>query len=299
MTILKNRQTRIFIYTFIAIISWSTVATAFKIALREVSNYELLLIAAPVATLFFAVVMTIRSQWSTLTYLPIKQWIIFALTGLLNPFLYYLILFKAYDLLPAQIAQPLNCLWPVVLVILLAIISHEKIPKFKYIGIFISLVGVLLISNSFSLVGTGIQLSPTGIVLALTSAVFWAVFWVFNKTYMKIDSITALFLSFFFASVYLLTGSFFVEINFSLSKGVYAAIYTGLFEMGIPFTFFSLALKQTNNPVLINQLCLLFPFISLIFIHFVLGETIYFTTASGLFLIISGILFNEYFSKKP
>ena len=35
--------------------------------------------------------------------------------GLLNPVAYYLILFKAYTILPAQVAQPLNMIWPIVL----------------------------------------------------------------------------------------------------------------------------------------------------------------------------------------
>ena len=41
-----------------------------------------------------------------------------AALGFLNPFLYYVVLFKAYDLLPAQEAQPLNYTWAITLAIL-------------------------------------------------------------------------------------------------------------------------------------------------------------------------------------
>ena len=58
---------------------------------------------------------------------------------------------------------------------------------------------------------------------------------------------------------------------------------------------FDMALKSTNNPALINQLCYLAPFASLLLIHFVLKEHIYTTTFCGLILIIVGIVFNEYF----
>ena len=64
--------------------------------------------------------------------------------------------------------------------------------------------------------------------------------------------------------------------------------------MAIPFVFFGMALKETDNPVLINQLCYLSPFLSLFIIQFVLRENISLTTFVGLLLIVAGIIFNEY-----
>ena len=40
-----------------------------------------------------------------------RDWQQSLLPGLLNPCLYYLVLFKAYELLPAQQAQALNYSW--------------------------------------------------------------------------------------------------------------------------------------------------------------------------------------------
>jgi len=290
-----KQPTKAIMYAAIAVISWSTVATAFKIALREVSYYEMLLIASPVATFVFAIAVTVRKQWSAVTQLSGKQWISFALTGLLNPFIYYLILFKAYDLLPAQIAQPINCMWPVVLLVMLAVMNRQKIPKFKYLGMFISLVGMFLISSGFT--GSSFrygEISVPGLALAFFSAFLWALFWVVNRMNSATDSTVALFISFLFGTVYLVAGIPFADVHLSVNQGVVASIYVGIFEMGIPFTFFGLALRKTNNPTLINQLCFLFPFISLIFIHFILGENIQASTVTGLFLIVSGIIFNEY-----
>jgi len=50
-----------------------------------------------------------------------------ALLGLINPFIYYLILLKAYQLLPAQVAQPLNMIWPIILVFLSIPLLGQKI----------------------------------------------------------------------------------------------------------------------------------------------------------------------------
>lgn len=66
--------------------------------------------------------------------------------------------------------------------------------------------------------------------------------------------------------------------------------------MGVPFICFGLAIRETDNPALINQMCYLSPFLSLFFISVVLGEPIMPTTIVGLVLIVGGLVYNEYFA---
>lgn len=284
------------VYAAIAVLSWSTVATMFKVTLKYYTHFEMLLVASITALMIFALVITFQKKWEQLREIPPKQWGKFALVGLLNPTLYYLVLFKAYDLLPAQIAQPLNYSWPIILLVLLAIFMRQPIPKVKYIGMALSLGGVSLISLGSG--GLNHQSLPImGILLALLSAFLWASYWIINRMNNQVDSIIVLFAGFLFGSVYLLIGSLFVETNLNSQSGFLSAMYVGAFEMGIPFVFFALAIKKTTNSALINQMCYLSPFLSLFLIHLVLGETIYTTTYWGLFLIVFGIVFNEYLSK--
>ncbi len=70
-----------------------------------------------------------------------------ALMGALSPFAYYLVLFKAYEMLPAQVAQPLNMVWPIVLVFLSVILLKQKISSKSFIALFISFIGVYFISS--------------------------------------------------------------------------------------------------------------------------------------------------------
>lgn len=288
------------LYTAIAITSWSTVATAFKIGLRHYNYFELILVAATVALIAFAVVISFQRKWHLVGKLLQRRWKTFALTGMLNPALYYLILFQSYDLLPAQIAQPINYFWPTLLTILLAIFTKQNIPAFKFIGMLISFGGVILISIGTESVA-GVQLSRTGILLAFSSAFLWALFWILNRRNQKTDMVAGLFLSFLFGTVYLAVAANFVPVNLFSIQGFLSAAYAGLFEMAVPFIFFGLALQKSTNLSFTNQLVYLSPFISLFIIHLVLGETIYFTTYIGLFLIVFGILANEYLSrrKKP
>jgi drug/metabolite transporter (DMT)-like permease len=292
-----KKSSKSFLHVGIAVASWSTVASAFKIGLRHYSYYELLLVSAITALLVFALVISFQKKWKLLRRIKRKEWYLFAITGLLSPAGYYLILFKAYDLLPAQIAQSINYSWAIVLTLLLALFMRQRIPALKYLGMAISLGGVALISlgsESFS----GVQLSITGLFLAFISAFVWASFWILNKKSEHIDNVVALFASFLFGAIYLLIGTLFVDVELQSFKGLLSSIYVGLFEMAIPFIFFGLALKKTDNPALINQLCYLSPFISLFIIRMVLKEPIYLTTFVGLVLIVGGILFNEYGVKK-
>lgn len=285
-------NTKAIVYAGIAVASWSTVATAFKIALMHLTHFEMLLIASCTALFIFALLLTLQRKWSLVAALPAKQWRRFALIGLLNPVAYYLVLFKAYNLLPAQVAQPINYAWPIVLLILLAMFAHQPIPLKKYIGMFISLGGVALISLGSGSTGTSIPVS--GLFLAALSAFLWATYWMVNNKNKAVDGSVTLFMSFLFGTVYLIGGAFVVGVNICTLSGVLSGMYVGAFEIGIPFIFFGLAMRKTHNPALINQMCYLSPFVSLFLIAVVLGEKIVLTTYIGLLLIVFGIVFNEY-----
>jgi drug/metabolite transporter (DMT)-like permease len=84
----------------------------------------------------------------------------------------------------------------------------------------------------------------------------------------------------------LLTGETF---NWS-ARGLFPALYTGAFEMGITFFIWLKALKLTSSTGRISRLVFLAPFISLIFVHLILHEQIFYTTFIGIVFIVSGIL---------
>ena len=286
------------IYACVAVLSWSTVATAFKKSLEHLTHFELVLVACVTSLVIFTVLMTVQKKWNLLKGLSVKEWGYFALLGLLNPVAYYLVLFKSYDLLPAQVAQPINYAWPIVLVVLLAIFTRQPIPAKKYIGMAISLGGVAMISLGGGQ-AMGKSLPVGGLLLAALSAFLWASYWVVNnKNKERFDASLAFFMTFLFGSIYMTVGALFVGVDLNTVPGRLWGSYVGAFEMGIPFIFFGMAMRKTDNPALINQLTYLSPFMSLFLIAIVLGEKIVPTTMIGLALIVFGIVFNEYFVKK-
>jgi drug/metabolite transporter (DMT)-like permease len=284
----KTRQS--YIYAVLAIFFWSTVPTAFKISLSELDILPMLTIASLTSALIFSIVVVARNKTALIRKITWKELLNSALLGFINPFLYYLILLKAYQLLPAQVAQPLNMIWPIILVFLSVLILKQKIRKRSFIALFISFAGVYLISSQGSPFGK-IHSDLTGICLATGSSVFWALYFILNVRD-KRDEAVKLLLNFLFGSVYLviamtITGSWQVEPGL---KGVAASVYIGIFEMGITFLFWLKALKMASSTDKVSNLVYLAPFISLIFVHFILHEHVYYTTPAGLLLIISGII---------
>lgn len=294
---MKDEQKSI-VYACLAVLSWSTVATAFKIALSYLSHFEMLWVACLTSWIIFAILLTFQRKWTLVFQLSGKQWGYFAAMGLLNPVAYYLVLFTAYELLPAQVAQPINYAWPIVLLVLLAVFAGQPIPPKKYIGMFVSLAGVALISFGSGSAGD-MHVSVEGLLLAALSALLWATYWMINnKNKNQVDGSVALFVTFLFGSIYLSVGALVTGVEIHSVPGILSGMYVGGFEMGIPFIFFGLAMRKTTNPALVNQLCYLSPFLSLFFISVVLGEKIVLPTYIGLCLIVLGIVFNQYFVKE-
>ena len=76
-------------------------------------------------------------------------------------------------------------------------------------------------------------------------------------------------------------------------EGLAAAIYVGLFEMGVTFLLWSAALKNASRVARVGNLIFLAPFMSLVFIQLVLGEDIHPATLLGLFLIVPSALYQQ------
>lgn len=283
-------QKKAYLYAFLAVLLWSTAASAFKISLRYVTTIQLLFFASLVASLSLFVILLIQNKLSLFKTYSKKDYIYSIALGLLNPFLYYVILFKAYTLLPAQEAQPLNFIWPIMIVILSIPILKQKISLKSFGAIIVSFIGVIIISTRGKLLDLKFE-NPYGVFLALFSSIIWALFFIYNIKDRR-DAIAKLFLSFTFGFIF--TFILFVK-DFHIPdwRGLAGAIYIGLFEMGITFVVWLKALKLSRTTAQVNNLIYLTPFLSLLFINFVVNERIVFSTIIGLILIVTGIIFQE------
>jgi drug/metabolite transporter (DMT)-like permease len=220
-----------------------------------------------------------------------------ALMGLLNPFLYYVVLLQAYDRLPAQEAGTLNYIWPLVLVLLSIPILKQKIRLTSILAILVSFFGILLISTHGDLAAMHFE-DPAGVLLAVGSAVFWALYFILNMKDPRED-LSKIFLNFLFGFLYVLIYFLFrADFTIPVWQGIAGGIYLGLFEMGLPFVLWLKALKYSGTTARVSNLIYLSPFISLILIHFFVGEQILLSTIAGLVFIISGIVWQSFLGRE-
>lgn len=288
---MKNNKLAV-IYALLAVAMWSTVATAFKLSLAEMSLLQLLTGASFFSLLVLSAFLLWQAKFvEALADMP-KNLKAILLLAFLNPVLYYIILFKAYELLPAQVAQSLNYTWAITLTLLSVPLLKHKLTKRDIFAIVFGYIGVVFISFSGKSI-TG-ELNYLGIFLAMFSTIIWALYWLLNARD-KRPPIIKLFQSFLVAVpiLVIITLTFEGMPESYNSRQLLGIAYVGVFEMGLAFICWQMALHFTDRVSRISTLIFLSPFISLFIINRVLGEPLSITTFIGLGLIIFGIMVQQ------
>jgi len=283
-------QNKAYVFAAVAVLFWATASTSFKITLKYLSTIEMLFYSSLTASIALFIIILFQGKTKKIFKSEKKEILNSAILGFMNPFFYYIILFKAYTLLPAQIAQPLNFIWPIMIVILSIPILKQKIPLKSLLAIFISFSGVLLISTKGKFFSFRID-EPYGVFLALFSSIIWALFFIINVRN-KRDEVIRLFLSFTFGCIYTFI-LLYPHISLPSLPGILGAIYIGLFEMGITFVIWIKALKYSSTTAQVSNLIYLTPFLSLVVIRIVIKERILLSSIIGILLIICGIILQK------
>ncbi|NOR23655.1 MAG: EamA family transporter [Desulforhopalus sp.] len=285
---MKN-QTKAYLYALITVGLWSTIASASKLTLSRLSPAEVLFYASAVSTVVLFFIVIVQKKLKKITTLSKGEWLTSTGLGLLNPFAYYLVLFKAYDMLPAQQAQIINYTWAITLSLLSIPLLGQRVVGRQWLAIGVSYIGVLVIATKGELLTLHFE-NPFGVGLALFSTVLWSLYWILN-TRDKRDPIIGLFLNFVCALPFIALYIHFTEGFRPVAiEGFLGATYIGFFEMGIAFVLWLKAMKYTDNTAKIANLIFIAPFASLVFIHFLVGEEIYRSTLVGLVLVMGGLV---------
>lgn len=288
-----SNQNKAYLFAISAVLLWSTIASAFKITLDYIDYIHLLLLASIFSSIALFLILIIQGKFHLLKQLNKNDLWRSSLLGFLNPFLYYLILLKAYTLLKAQEAGTLNYIWPITLVLLSIPLLKQKINWISILAILTSFFGIIVISTEGKIASLEFR-EPLGVFLAVISSVFWALYWIYNIKD-KRDEIIKLFVNFVFGTIYILiTVLIFSDFRSIQFPGILGAAYIGLFEMGITYFLWLKALKFSINTAKVSNLVYISPFISLIIIRNIVGEKILISTIIGLVFIISGIIIQQF-----
>lgn len=296
--VVKSQKTATF-YALAAVLCWSTVATAFKLTLAYVNPLQLILLSSMMSCVFLMTLLAWQGRFQELFSQSASAYRLSVVFGLMNPCLYYFLLFTAYDLLPAQEAQSINYSWAIVMSLLAVPLLAQKLSRFDVLAAILCYLGVLVIATRGDVFGLNFA-NYKGVIFAVASTLVWSLYWIFNQKDPR-EPVLGLCLNFTVAVPVLLMVGFFtgdLQLLFDKPWQVFSgSAYIGVFEMGLAFVLWLKAMKLAENTARIANLIFISPFLSLILISVFLGEQILFSTVFGLGLIISGLILQQRFSK--
>jgi len=284
-----NVHIKSFLFTISAVLFWSTAATAFKLTLEGMSDLQLLFYSSLTSLLILFLLILINSPKEIKNTFSRKYIHNNIILGITNPLLYYLVLFKAYELLPAQEAMPLNYTWPIAITLFSILFLGSKISVKIIIGMLIAFFGVVVIALRGDFLSLQFH-DIFGVTLAVGSSFIWASYWTLNLK-VKSSNLSKLFSAFFygalFISVYVI---FFDSVELNDYSYLLGAAYIGFFEMSFTFYLWLKGLSLSQDKAKTATLVYISPFLSMILIALIVGETIWYSSWAGLFLILLGIL---------
>jgi drug/metabolite transporter (DMT)-like permease len=291
-----NRQRQAYAFAGGAVLLWSTTPSAFKLALRYVDPLQLVLYANATSIVVLFAILALQRRLRLLRRYTRADLLRVAGLGVLNPFLYYIVLFKAYDLLPAEQTAPLTFSWAVPLALLSVPLLGQRIGIKSFIALLISYVGVLVISTEGHVLALRFTSLP-GVALALASTVIWALCWIY-RTKDRGDPVAGLLVSFCVSLPLIVAATaVFSQLTTPHWQGVAGAVYAGVFVMGITYVCWLAALKRSETTAKVGNLIFLSPFGALVCIHFLVGESIPMATIIRLVLIVAGNLVEQWRAK--
>jgi len=271
----------------LSVLMWSTVASGFKLGLAVFAVEQLLLLGTSMSWLIFFCYAASKRQLS----LAAEDRKLACLLGLINPTAYYLILFAAYDRLPAHIAQPINYTWALTLAVLAVPVLGQRLSRRTFAGILISYLGVVILVITTP--GEAGQIDALGIALALVSTLLWAGYWLLNAR-SRAQPASIMFWSFSMALPLIAAicwyGPGLPNMN---ATALGYAIWIGAIEMGITFLLWQRALQRARSSAKIAQLIFIAPFLSLLLIHLLLDEAISLWALPALVIIVSGLVVGQ------
>ena len=285
-----------YVYVALSVILWGTTAAVAKLMLKNLDNLQVLFIGSIIAAISLLVIVIVQNKIKIIKKYSLNDYWNFAYMGFIGIFLYFVFLYGALMFAPAQEAFIVNYTWPIWVIIFSTLILKEKINIKKIIAILLSFLGVYFVVTKGDLFALSIS-NFKGNILALAGAVCYGLFSVLGKKH-DYERFTSMLFYFTFTSIYVFIAMLIFSNIPSITTTEFIGLtWLGIFTSALPHVFWFLALKHGDTAKMSN-IIFLTPFVSLIFIFFLIGEKILFSSIIGLILIVAGIIIQSY-KKRP
>jgi len=276
-----------YIYLALCIIFWAAIPVVSKKILIELNNIQMLFYSTIISFVVLFFVNLLQKKFYLFKQYSVKDYLNMLFLGFLGAYFCYLILYGAFSIASAQEVFILAYTWPIMVVLLGFFILKEQPTLKKLIAIVISFFGILVIVTNGHLINLNFS-NLKGDLMALFYAFVFALFSVLGKKFKYDQTFSAMI--FFLSALIFMVPTTLVLSNIKLpTLGVWFWLFlNGFFINGITYIFWFKALKAPTH--IVSNLLYLTPFLSLIYIHFFLGDKILLSSFVGLVIIASGII---------
>ncbi len=286
-----NKTKISYIYVSLSVLLWASTAAVAKLLLQDISNIQLTFYSFIFSILGLLTIVIAQGKLRLLKEYKAKDFVRMAYMGTLGCYLYYIFLFGAIMYAPAQEAFIVNYMWPMMVVIFAILILKEKLTLKKLLGLILSFIGVYVVATKGELLSFTFS-NAKGDILAILGAISYGLFSVLGKKH-KYETFTSMLLYYCFGFVLVLITVF----AFSSIPKVSLAQLAGLAWLGImtnalAFVFWFKALEHGDTAKMAN-IVFLTPFLSLVYIYFLVDEPILISSIIGLVIIVLGIAIQE------
>ncbi|WP_418462653.1 DMT family transporter [Frisingicoccus sp.] len=287
-----NKNTTGHIAALITIVIWGTTFISTKILLVDFTPIEILFFRFLLGLLVLIIVYPKRLKLKDR-----KQELTFAAAGLCGICLYYLLENIALTYTMASNVGVIISIAP----FFTAVLSHifmkteEKLKAQFFVGFFVAMVGICLISFN----GSKLELNPIGDILAIVAALVWSVYSLLTRKisrygYNTIQSTRRIFT---YGIVFMLPFLFVFDFNLDIQKVMKPAyalnlIYLGIGASALCFVTWNYAVKMLGA-VKTSVYIYMVPVITVATSVIVLKEKITWVSAIGTILTLIGLFLSE------
>lgn len=281
-----ERLKKTYIFAGVSILLWSTLATVSKLLLGSMNSVQVLMVSAAFAAAVLLIYNAATGKLKVMRGYKLKDYIVLVLIGLPGTLFYNLFYFGGAAILPASQAFIINYLWPIMSVVFACILLKEKLTGRKVIAFVISFLGVATVAGGDLLDFQSQTL--TGILLCMGAAVSYGAYTALNQRF-SYDKQVAVMIAYGSTAIVCLLIQLVMGTPLALGWGHVAGLgWNGIFVMAVATTTWAMAL-DSGNTAKISNLAYITPFLSLVWVFFVLGEVPSLWAVGGLCLIVLGI----------
>ena len=289
---MNNKNTLGHISAILTVLIWGTTFISTKVLLSHFTPIEILFFRF---SLGFIALLLIYPHKLVLT--DKKQEKLFMLAGLCGVTLYFLFENIALTYSFASNIGVIVSISPFITGILTHFfLKQEKLKLSFFLGFFVSITGVALISFNGSSV---LKLNPIGDILAVLAAATWSVYSIVTKKISdyQYNTIQVTRRIFFYGLIFMLPALFFFDFHIGIDRFkepllLFNILFLGFGASAVCFVTWNLSLKLLGvlkTSVYIYAV----PFITVAFSAFILKEKITSIAMVGTFLTLAGLFISE------